>query len=160
MEFQNPTRKVTAASGCMFMMLLFSISVFACDCVGPRGKQAIGRASAAFRGTVTNIEYLDAKIGSIEPRIVVTFAVSRVWSGAVKRNFVLHTTENSWTCAGYHFVKGKEYLVVADPHDAESAKRFPGVKNSYGTNPCGATLPIESAKAELVELGKGRKPKK
>ena len=148
------------ALGFAFCLMFFSLPVLGCDCVGPSGRQAITPSSAAFRGTVTDIEYLDVKPGTAEPRTRVTFKVARVWNGTVKKSFVLHTTENSWTCAGYHFIKGKEYLVVAYPNDEETAKRFPGVKNSFGTNPCGATLPIESAKMQLIELGSGKKPKK
>lgn len=143
-----------------FAVLIISSTVFACDCIGPSGKNAIRKDSAAFRGTVTNIEYLDVKTGLNEPRIVVTFSVSRVWNGNVKKTFLLHTTENSFSCAGYHFLKDKEYLVVAYPNDESTAKRFNGAKNTFGTNPCGATLPIDLAKNALTELGKGKKSKK
>jgi hypothetical protein len=160
MKFPNLAKITVTVLGFAFSLIFFSLPVFACDCVGPSGKQAITPSSAAFRGTVTGIEYLDVKNAAAEPRIIVTFTVSRVWSGGVKKSFILHTTENSWTCAGYYFIKGKEYLVVAYPNDEEVAKRFPGVKNSFGTHPCGATLPIESAKMQLIELGRGKKPKK
>ena len=142
-----------------FTALVFSSTASACDCAGPSGKKAIRKDSVAFRGTVTNIEYLDVKNSSIEPRIVVTFSVARVWSGDVSQTFVLLTTENSWTCAGYYFVKDKEYLVVAYPNDEETEKRFGDVKNTFGTNLCGATLPIDSAKQALADLGNGKKPK-
>jgi len=160
MKFPNLTKLATIALGISFSILIFSSSAFACDCAGPSGKKAIRKDSVAFRGTVTNIEYLDAKTGKTEPRIVVTFSVSRVWYGNVKKTFFLHTTENSWSCAGYYFFKDKEYLVVAHPNDEETAKRFDGTKNTFGTNPCGATLPIDLAKEALAELGKGKKPKR
>ncbi len=116
----------------------------------------------AFRGTVTSIEYLDAKTSkSREPRIVVTFSVSHVWNGNVKKTFVLYTTENRWSCTGYYFLKDKEYFVVGYPNDEETAKGFDNAKNTFGTNPCGATRPIVGlAKVALVELGKGKKPKR
>ena len=140
-------------------MLITSTSGFACDCFGSRGKEALGTADAAFRGTVTNIEFLEAKTAQNEPRIKVTFSVSRVWKGNVKKTFILHTTQNSWSCAGYYFFKDKEYLVMAYRNDEETAKRFNGEKNTFGTNPCGATIPIEIAKEDLIGIGKGKKPK-
>ncbi len=160
MKFLNLTKLLTIALSFSFTVLIFSSTAFACDCAGPSGKNAIRKGSAAFRGTVTKIEYLDVKTGSNEPRIMVTFSVSRVWNGNVKKTFLLHTTENSFSCAGYYFFQDKEYLVVAYPNDEEAAKRFDGAKNTFGTNPCGATLRIDSAKNALVELGKGKKPKR
>jgi hypothetical protein len=159
MKFLNLTKILNMALSLSLAALIFSSTVFACDCAGPSGKSAIRKDSAAFRGTVTKIEYLDARTGSTEPRIIVTFSVSRVWHGKVKKTFLLHTTENSVSCAGYYFLKDKEYLVVAYPNDEETGKRFDGAKNTFGTNPCGATLPIDLAKNALAELGKGRKPK-
>ncbi len=159
-KFLNSTKLLAFALSFGFTVLIFSSTAFACDCAGPSGKNAIREGSVAFRGTVTKIEYLDAKTSSNEPRIVVTFLVSRVWNGNVRKTFLLHTTANSFSCAGYYFLKDKEYLVVAYPNDEETAKRFDGAKNTFGTNPCGATLPIDLAKNALVELGKGKKPKK
>jgi hypothetical protein len=159
MKVLNLTKLLTFALSFSFTVLVFSASAFACDCGGSSGKAAIRKGSAAFRGTVTDIEYLDEKKGSIEPRIKVTFSVSRVWNGSVKKTFVLHTTENRWSCGGYYFIKDREYLVVAYPNDEETAKRFGGAKNTFGTNPCDATIPIDLAKTALVELGKGKKPK-
>ena len=160
MQFLNPTKLLIFALSFSFAVLIFSSTAFACDCAGPSGKNAIREGSVAFRGTVTKIEYLDIKTGSNEPRIVVTFSVSRVWNGKVRKTFLLHTTENSFSCAGYYFIKDKEYLVVAYPNDEETSKRFGGVKNTFGTNPCGATLPTDLATNALAELGKGKKPKR
>ena len=140
-------------------MLIFSASAFACDCGGPTGVKALGGADAAFRGVVTNIEFLEPKTDRNEPKIKVSFSVSRVWKGDVGKTFVLHTTQNSYSCAGYYFFKDKEYLVMAYANGEETAKRFNGEKNTFGTNPCGATLEISNARKELEELGKGKKPK-
>ena len=140
-------------------MLAFSSTALACDCVGPRGKMALAASHAAFRGTVTNIEYLDSKTGQSEPRILVTFLVSRVWRGTVKTNFVLHTVENSFSCAGFYFQKDKEYLVFAYSNDEATAKRFNDAKNTFGTWTCSGTTVIETAKNDLQEIGKGKKPK-
>lgn len=140
-------------------MLIFSASAFACDCSGLRGVDALAGADTAFRGIVTNIEFLEPKTERNEPKVKVTFSVSSVWKGDVGRTFVLHTTQNSFSCAGYYFFKDKEYLVMAYANSEETAKRFDGEKNTFGTNPCGATLEVSNAQKELEELGKGKKPK-
>lgn len=78
MKFLNLTKTFYVALSFGFTLVVFSSTAFACDCFGPSGKKAIRKESAAFLGTVTNLEYLDVKSASIEPRIVVTFSVSRV----------------------------------------------------------------------------------
>lgn len=160
MKIHSCWNLLSIAVGCAFTLLTFFSTSFACDCIGPSGKKAIRKDSVAFLGTVQSIRYVDTKPNRSEPRIIVTFSVSRVWSGDVTETFVLHTTENHWSCAGYYFVKDKEYLVVAYPNDKETEIRFGGVKNTFGTNPCGATLPSDLAKEHLAELGDGKKPKK
>jgi hypothetical protein len=45
-------------------LLSLSQDGFACSCVGPRGKEALAGAAAAFSGKVVQIERLDAD----EPR--------------------------------------------------------------------------------------------
>ena len=77
MNSPNLARLFTFALSLSFTVLVFSSTAFACDCFGPSGKKAIRKDSVAFRGTVTNIEYLDVKNSSIEPRIVVTFSVRK-----------------------------------------------------------------------------------
>jgi hypothetical protein len=160
MKFPTLIKLLTYALSCIFAVLLLSSITFACDCAGQSGKSAIRNGSVAFRGTVMKVEYLDVKTEANEPRIIVTFSVFRAWNDDVRKTFVLHTTENRFSCAGYYFLKDKEYLVVAYPNSEETAKRFDGAKNTFGTNPCGATLPVELAKSALAELGKDKKPKK
>ncbi len=159
MEFLNLTKLFILALCFCFTMLIFSAPVFACDCAGATGKKALAYADIAFRGTVTNIEFLEPKTAQNEPKIKVTFSVFRVWKGEVETTFILHTTQNSYSCAGYYFFKDKEYLVLAYANDEKTSKEFNGEKNTFGTNPCGATLEIANAKKELEELGKGKKPK-
>ncbi len=134
-------------------------TVKACDCVGPRGKAALVSAEVAFIGKVKKIEYLDdPKQSSPEPRIVVTFRVHRIWKGESKRYVVLHTVFNKWTCDGYGFKEGEEYLVFARANSSEAAKLFPGAKNTLGVNTCGGTLPLAAARGDVKELGDGKVP--
>jgi hypothetical protein len=140
------------------LMFVFPLQAMACSCVGPRGKAAVKASLVAFRGTVTKIDYLDPDTAQSEPRIIVTFLVSRVWKGLVRREIVLHTIYNKYSCAGFYFQKGKEYLVFAYPTEDHMAKRFSPAKNTLGTNICTGTNLIESAQDDLREIGKGRKP--
>jgi len=141
--------------------LIFSSSqqTVACSCDGARGKAAVKASHLAFRGTVTNVDYLDTDTAQSEPRIIVTFSVSRVWKGSVGREIVLHTIYNKYSCTGFYFQKGKEYLVFAYRNEERMAKNFPLAKNTLGTNICNGTNLIESAKDDLRQIGKGREPK-
>ena len=131
----------------------------ACSCVGPRGKAAVKASLVAFRGTVTAINYVDPDTAQTEPRIIVTFSVSRVWKGSPGRVIVLHTIFNKYSCAGFYFKKGKEYLVFAYRNKQHMAKRFPSAQNTLGTDICNGTNLTEHAGEDLREMGKGRKPK-
>ena len=131
----------------------------ACSCVGPTGKKALEGASSAFSGKVTKVEYLDPDGLRVEPRIIVTFEVYRWWKGPLKKTAVLHTIYNKWTCEGYFFKEGEEYLVFAYKNREHVAKKFPSAKDTLGVNICGATGPLKHAKEELRELGPGRRPR-
>lgn len=145
----------------LFGFLSFGSSqALACSCLSnPRAKEALKASQVAFRGTVINVDYLDEDTPVSEPRIVVTFSVSRVWKGPVRRSIVLHTVYNKTTCQGYYFKKGEEYLVFAYPNEEFMANKFLPAKNTLGTNYCNGTTGIDVADDYLREMGKGRKPK-
>ena len=103
----------------------------ACSCVGPRGKKALEGAAAAFSGKVTKVKYLDADEPRVEPRIIVTFKVYRSWKGPLKRSAVLHTIYNKWTCEGYFFKEGGEYLVFAYKNVGTWPRSFPPLKTDW-----------------------------
>lgn len=140
-------------------LLLGAGTAVACDCVGPRGKAALVNAKVAFSGKVIKIKYLDNREqANREPRIIVTFRVYRVWKGEPKRTVVLHTVFNKWTCNGYWFKEGEEYLVFAHANDSEAAKMFPKAKNTMGVGTCSGTFPLAAARGDVKELGAGRVP--
>ena len=143
----------------MTCLLLGARTVAACDCVGPRGNAALANANVAFSGKAIKVEYLDNREqASPEPRIIVTFRVYRVWKGEPKREVVLHTVFNKWTCNGYWFKEGEEYLVFAHAGDSEAAKMFPKAKNTLGVGTCGGTLPLADAQGDIKQLGAGKVP--
>lgn len=130
----------------------------ACSCVAPRGKRALESSAAAFSGKVRRVEYLDADGPRVEPRIVVTFEVYRSWKGPLSKRALVHTVYNKWTCEGYFFKEGKEYLVFAGKNRGRAAERFAPARDTLGVNPCGATRPLAEAEEDLRELGPGRAP--
>ena len=145
--------------GFMACLLLGARTAVACDCVGPRGKAALVNANVAFSGKVIKIKYVDNREQvNPEPRVIVTFRVYRVWKGQPKRKIILHTVFNKWTCKGYWFKEGEEYLVFAHANDSDTAKMFPKAKNSLGVGICGGTFPLADAQGDVKELGAGNVP--
>ena len=144
----------------MACLLLGAGRAAACDCTGPRGKDALVNAKVAFSGKVIEIKYLDdPEQTTPEPRIIVTFRVYRVWKGEPERKIVIHTVFNKWTCVGYSFMEGEEYLVFAyDNGPAYEAEMFPGTKNTLGAWTCGGTFPLADAQGDVKELGAGKVP--
>ena len=159
MKYLKTVKLLIVTTSFCFLMLVSATPTLACDCAAASGAIALTYADISFQGVVTNIELLEPQTAYNEPRIKVTFSVSRVWKGNVEKTFVLHTTQNSYSCAGYIFSKDREYLVMGYANDEETTKKFNEKKKTFGTNPCGATLEISRAKEALKELGKGKKPK-
>ena len=137
--------------------------VLACDCVSPPTDAALKKSDVVFSGQVVSVKYLDdPQQKNSEPRTVVTFKVFRSWKGISTNEFVLHTVDNTWTCQGYYFREGKEYLVFAFRYNAESAKRFEPYKlpeKSFGVSLCGGTKSLSEATKDLEILGEGSAPK-
>ena len=76
------------------------------------GKNALDAASMVFQGKVENLQYLDPpEQTDLEPRIIVTFSVNKLYKGEADKQVIIHTTHNKWSCNGYVFEAGKEYLV-------------------------------------------------
>jgi hypothetical protein len=94
-----------------------------------------------------------------EPRIIVTFQVYRVWKGRPRRTIILHTVFNKWTCNGYWFKEGEEYLVFARANDPDQAKMFARTKNTLGVWSCNGTSTLAAAEEDLNELGDGVVPR-
>ncbi len=135
-------------------------TALACDCVGPRGKAALVNVQVAFSGKVIRIKYLDRREQMVpEPRIIVTFQVYRVWKGRPKRTMILHTVLNKWTCNGYWFKEGEEYLVFAHESDPEVARRFAKSGKTLGVGSCGGTSILAAAEKDVKELGDGLVPR-
>jgi hypothetical protein len=132
----------------------------ACSCAGPRGDKALPTADAVFLGKVTAVQMLDpySDTDGVEPRMLVSFEVSRYWKGSGAKQAQLQTFRNKWSCSGYHFATGREYLVVAHRNPPATAARFPPSDVSLGVDICGATRPAAAAEEDLRLLGEGQVP--
>jgi hypothetical protein len=116
-------------------------STLACSCPPPPAvKVALEQSSAVFSGKVLKVEVDEAK-----HQRTVTIEVVRAWKGMEKKTVVITTGSNDGIC-GYNFQKDMSYLVYAN-----------GEVGTLSTNICTRTKGIEQAKADLEELGEGRK---
>jgi hypothetical protein len=128
----------------------------ACTCVTLSPDINYITYTSVFAGKATEVKYLDPPETRSEPRIIVTFKVLRSWKGPeASTEFVLHTVYNGHSCYGYHFQKGKEYLVFARRNKEHDAKEFaphelPEV--SYGTNLCSGTRLLADAAEDIKIL--------
>ena len=129
--------------------------VWGCSCVGPRGREILTAHAAVFTGKATRVQYLEPDRPDVEPPIVVTFEVYQAWKGPVRRTAVLRTIYNKWSCNGYYFKEGREYLVAAARVTEDAVKRA-----SYdigAVSLCGGTRELSDAKEDLADLGIGKK---
>lgn len=135
------------------LVLALPSTALACSCVAEVGKRALPFAAAMFTGKATKVEFLAPDDRRTEPPILVTFEVSQVWKGPVRKVLSLRTTYNKWTCHGYYFQEGKTYLVTAQKVTAVRD----GVELA-GVDPCGGTRELAGASAIVDELGPGERP--
>jgi len=144
----------------IYSFLMLATNVCACDkpSLGPAA--AFKEADVVFRGVVENLRYLDdPEKTKTEPRIIVTFKVSKVWKGAVDKTLVIQTTHNKTTCNGYVFKYGEEYLVYSRYNRRSEnffAKLFAPAKPTLGVKVYGGTKPISGAGADLKYLDTGK----
>ena len=129
----------------------------ACSCSGPKGQEIL-RAAAVFRATAVKVEYLESDEKRKEPRILVTFDVREVWKGPERATALLRTTFNKWTCSGYYFKAGGEYLVAAEIVESVGTETHPAELS--GISLCGGTGGIRAAAEDLAALGVGRQVKR
>ncbi len=143
----------------MGCLLLVTANIFACDIKQLTPSKALSEADVVFRGVVDNLQYLDnPEKTETEPRIIVTFKVLELWKGPADKIVTLHTTHNKFTCNGYVFKAGGEYLVYSRYNrraDNFLAKLFAPEKPTLGVKIYSGTKPISLAEGDLKLLGKG-----
>ena len=127
----------------VFPLLLLMVSVAnACSCMYPSFDDAFTRADVVFAGIATAFEdpSNDNASQSSCADVVYTFAVSRIWKGAVADSFEVHTARSSASC-GAEFELGEHYLVYARQG-----------YNGLSTTLCTRNNVIDSAAADLYRL--------
>lgn len=120
---------------------------FACVCVpsGPPA-QELPRATAVFAGKVIKIEPSSASVWRGVDSVNVTFQVSKVWKGPLRRTLTVLTARWGIDC-GYEFQSGQEYLVYSL-----------GTEDQLVVWLCSRTRPLSTASEDLAVLGAGKTP--
>ncbi|MEW5819766.1 MAG: hypothetical protein AB1782_06210 [Cyanobacteriota bacterium] len=134
-----------------------------CSCALPESAiTALNKSTVVFSGKAIKVKYIDPQTqDSPEPRIIVTFKVDQVWKGKVGKTFEIQTVFNKWTCRGFFFAEGNEYLVFSylrknDPSEYPNFdKKY---SNIYDVSLCSGTNLLSQSKSFLEELGKGKSP--
>jgi len=130
----------------------FSLPAFSCGKATFQPPEALKKSDIVFRGKVTNLQYLDDPAQEVpEPKIIVTFNVSKLWKGSSEKTLVIHTTHNKTTCNGYAFNAGEEYPVYAKFNNRKTflAKFFGPKEPTLGIKIYGGTKPIAIAESDL-----------
>jgi hypothetical protein len=96
-------------------------------------------ATAVFSGKVSKIE----DVG--EHELAVTVEVASAWKGVAKEVIVVHTAKDGATC-GYHFEKGKAYLIYASGKEREK-------ETILSASLCSRTRLLADADEDVKELG-------
>ena len=128
----------------LFISVAFSESLLATSCASPSPEHAFRKADVVFAGRVTKVKYLDNPKEVVEPRIIVTFDVSKTWKGPQQEKFIIHTVFNAWSKKGYFFYEENEYLVYAHKQQDET----------FGVSLCGGTKWFKDAEEDLGVLDK------
>ena len=136
----------------------FSSITFACDKTTLKPSEAFKEADIIFSGKVENLRYLDDPDQTkTDPRIIVTFSTIKVWKGTAEKTLTIHTTHNKFTCNGYVFKAGEEYLVYSHYNrraDNILAKFFAPAKPTLGIKVYGGTKLFSKAKDDIKYLDK------
>ncbi len=144
----------------VFLALLISNSSIAQGCNKSKlsPPEAFKEADIVFRGNIENLQYLDnPERTKTEPRIIVTFSVSKVWKGTADEVLTIHTTYNKSTCNGYAFKAGKEYLVYSRYNRRKNnflAKLFSPDNPKLGVKVYAGTKLITDANEDIKYLEK------
>jgi hypothetical protein len=129
-------------------------TVWACSCAGPSGLNILSNNAAVFAGKAIKVVYLQPDMNSSEPPIRVTFDVTEIWKGPIRNIVIVTTIYNKFSCEGYFFEEGRQYLVAAKTlaHDDANSN----TAELEGIALCGGTSDLSDADSVLKELGKGQ----
>jgi hypothetical protein len=147
--------RCSAILGCV-LTVTFGRTVDA-ECVGFPLEHYVKYADVIFLGVVKDIREVDAS------KHIVTFEVSRVWKGPVRRTAVLY--QAPWVAFdSYEFPRravGTQYLVFAARLTAPQRRDFAleGQQQRFAVPACGGgTTELRDIRDAPRQLGAGRKP--
>ena len=129
---------------CLLIALLTNNVTLACDCDLGSVDDKVNNAESVFLGKVRSVNILGEKNSLGENRIIVEFDVTIPFKGS-DSPITLDTFDNTVSCEGYWFKKGKEYLVYTYE-----------VEERLSTFYCGGVLPknLQKESIFLKELNK------
>jgi len=131
---------IAVVASWLFISQLISRPVLACDCPAPESpKKEVKKATAVFVGEV--ITDTDKNLN----RTWIEFKVERFWKGPKTKKITVNSGWGS-DCV-YLFKSGKKYLIYAY-----------GSELMVGSRGCTRTTDLDSAAADLKELGEGERP--
>lgn len=140
----------------LFVSLIVSImasfnssTVHACSCAQPLTvEEELNRSEAIFAGRVLEVREHNSNGYRTKSAL---FDVSQIWKGGPESQIIIYTGSGGGDC-GYHFEKGKEYLVYA------KQSTMYGNKDQLVTIMCDRTNILAQAQDDLTILGVGNVP--
>lgn len=147
--------------GTWFLIAIcFPANLAATTCIEASQRQAFRHAFAVFRGTVVQVQNMDA--GERSEPMLVTFKVDRGWKGPVAETMRVFVFGSPPLGDGYHFREGQRYIVYATndvPQDWDLLRKFRGGSVVYGIGSMCPWRVRADVDEESRKLGKGRPPK-
>lgn len=143
----------------LMFLLVGRFDAWACSCMELDPIYSLSIADQVFIGKARSVKNLD-KIKSLvdkghESRVQVEFDISEVFRSSEAWSGTLHTVQNKWSCDGYGFGVGEEYIIFAHQYDDEESRERFGKSGLFGTSLCGGTRFLSHVNADTLDrLGK------
>ncbi|URN93769.1 MAG: hypothetical protein NAG76_18345 [Candidatus Pristimantibacillus lignocellulolyticus] len=119
-----------------------SSSVSACSCAYPQDAiEALEKSDAVFTGKVKGIKKSTMNGNAFN---AVLIDVYDSWKGVQTTQFIVYT---DWSSCQFEFQQGEEYLLYSYKHE-----------DKYIVMNCGRSTTLDSADADLKQLGQGLEP--
>jgi hypothetical protein len=107
--------KIARVLSLPLLLMIGSISAYACSCDPPAPQKLFREAHAVFVGEVIDISESSVPLGKGFPGVSysVTFKISKYWKGVKGSEITVHSDLGSLECHQFAFRKGEKYLVYA-----------------------------------------------
>jgi hypothetical protein len=125
------------------MLALAAQLILACSCAPPPPyAKAVKQSDAVFAGTVSAITP-----NAYGETAGATFAVTRVWKGAITESFTMTAPSPHVGMCSFDFQVGRQYVVFAH-----------GKIDAMSTTICSRTREVTVSEPIPKQLGEGKKP--